>query len=59
MNDIKSCNYYCYNKNNRFKKSKKIHNVGVIELVIFDMDGVLTDILSSWKYIHDYFGSSN
>jgi phosphoserine phosphatase len=26
---------------------------------MFDMDGVLTDILSSWKYIHDYFNTSN
>ena len=55
-----SCNYYCYNKKNKFKKnSKKIKNNGVIELVIFDMDGVLTDTISSWKYVHDYFGSSN
>jgi phosphoserine phosphatase len=23
------------------------------------MDGVLTDIISSWKYIHDYFNTSN
>jgi phosphoserine phosphatase len=23
------------------------------------MDGVLTDILSSWKHIHDYFGTTN
>jgi len=23
------------------------------------MDGVLTDTISSWKYIHDYFGTSN
>jgi phosphoserine phosphatase len=30
-----------------------------LELVIFDMDGVLTDIISSWKYIHDYFKTSN
>ncbi|GAG99611.1 unnamed protein product, partial [marine sediment metagenome] len=30
-----------------------------IELVIFDMDGVLTDTISSWKYIHEYFGCSN
>jgi phosphoserine phosphatase len=30
-----------------------------LELVIFDMDGVLTDIISSWKYIHDYFNTSN
>ena len=31
----------------------------MIRTVIFDMDGVLTDILSSWKHVHDYFGSSN
>ncbi len=30
-----------------------------IELVIFDMDGVIANTISSWKYIHDYFGSSN
>lgn len=23
------------------------------------MDGVITDTISSWKYIHDYFGTSN
>ena len=23
------------------------------------MDGVLTDIMSSWKYVHDYFGTCN
>lgn len=30
-----------------------------LELVVFDMDGVLTDIQSSWKYIHDFFNTSN
>ena len=30
-----------------------------LELVAFDMDGVLTDIISSWKYIHDFFQTSN
>ncbi len=54
------CNFYCFNKkNNNIKKNKIIHNKGIIELVIFDMDGVLSDTISSWKYIHDYFGSSN
>jgi phosphoserine phosphatase len=52
------CKYYCYKKilkktNNSIKKMDKL------ELVIFDMDGVLTDIYSSWKYVHDYFNSSN
>jgi len=54
-----SCNYYCYKKNKIIKKNKNIKNNGKIELVIFDMDGVLTDTISSWKYIHNYFGSSN
>jgi phosphoserine phosphatase len=64
MKKKEKCNYYCYNKKNKFKNNnnnnnKKIKNNITIKLVIFDMDGVLTDTLSSWKYIHDYFGSSN
>jgi len=30
-----------------------------IELIVFDMDGVLVDIRSSWAWIHDYFGVNN
>ncbi len=53
-----SCKYHCYRKTREInrvntKKSDKI------KLVVFDMDGVLTDTISSWKYVHDYFGSSN
>jgi len=54
----KKCKFYCYKKTrakNRIKKKK----MDKLELVIFDMDGVLTDIISSWKYIHDYFNTSN
>lgn len=29
------------------------------ELVVFDMDGVLTDIESSWVYVHRHFGVNN
>lgn len=54
-----SCNYYCYKKNKIIKNHKKIKNNRKIELVIFDMDGVLTDTISSWKYVHNYFGCSN
>ena len=25
------------------------------DMVVFDMDGVLVDISSSWKFIHDMF----
>ena len=28
-------------------------------LVFFDMDGVLLDTVSSWRYVHDYFGTTN
>jgi phosphoserine phosphatase len=54
----KICEYYCYRKTRPTNKinSKKIEK---LELIVFDMDGVLTDILSSWKYIHDYFNTSN
>lgn len=29
------------------------------ELVVFDMDGVLVDITSSWYWVHSHFGVSN
>jgi len=53
-----NCKYHCY------RKTREINKVNTrkpdkIELVVFDMDGVLTDTISSWKYVHDYFGSSN
>jgi phosphoserine phosphatase len=52
------CKYYCYKKN--IKKTNNVKKeMDKLELVIFDMDGVLTDIYSSWKYVHDYFNSSN
>jgi len=52
------CRYYCYRKTrqNNITNSKKMDH---LELVAFDMDGVLTNIHSSWKYIHDYFNTSN
>jgi len=52
------CEYYCYRNTREANKSKAV-KLDTIELVVFDMDGVLTDTISSWKYIHDYFGSSN
>ena len=52
------CRFYCYRKT-RELNHYKIDKAEKIELVIFDMDGVLTDIVSSWKYIHDYFDTSN
>ena len=53
-----NCIFYCYKKT-RKPNHNKIIKSNKIELVIFDMDGVLTDIVSSWKYIHDHFNTSN
>ena len=30
-----------------------------IQAVVFDCDGVLVDIGSSWQQIHDHFGTNN
>ena len=56
--DKENCKFYCFKntRDNNYIKPKKLDR---LELVMFDMDGVLTDILSSWKYIHDYFKTSN
>jgi len=53
-----SCRYHCYKKT-RYPNKITTKKSDKIQLVLFDMDGVLTDIVSSWKYIHDYFNSSN
>jgi phosphoserine phosphatase len=55
--DKKICQDYCYRKNYKSNSQKK--EMDMLKLVVFDMDGVLTDILSSWKYLHDYFKTSN
>jgi phosphoserine phosphatase len=30
-----------------------------LRIVVFDMDGVLVDVKSSWQFIHEAFGASN
>ena len=52
------CNNYCF-RNNIGKKQVTKNYPDKIELIAFDMDGVLADTISSWKYVHDYFGCSN
>ncbi len=52
------CDFYCYRKTKK-KISKIEKKSNYIEMVFFDMDGVLTDTISSWKHIHDYFKTSN
>lgn len=53
-----SCRYYCY-RNTRTPLTPTRNKPETVQLVIFDMDGVITDTISSWKYLHDYFGTSN
>ena len=53
-----ACPYPCYRTHTSpgdicIKTTKRI------SLIFFDMDGVLTDTYSSWRHIHDYFGTSN
>lgn len=33
--------------------------VDVPKVVVFDCDGVLVDSVSSWKTLHDHFGTDN
>jgi phosphoserine phosphatase len=53
-----TCNYPCYRANTEpsphLKKKRR-----TIKLVFFDMDGVLLDTVSSWRYIHDHFRTTN
>ena len=53
----KKCKH-CY-RNFNFKKQNNPGKLDDIKLVVFDMDGVLTDTYSSWKYVHDFFNTSN
>lgn len=52
------CKLYCYRKTRKNKYNNTI-KMDHLELVAFDMDGVLTNIHSSWRYVHDYFKTSN
>jgi phosphoserine phosphatase len=53
-----SCIYPCYRAyktpTSRFGKKRK-----KIKLVFFDMDGVILDTVSSWKYVHEHFRTTN
>lgn len=53
-----SCNYPCY-RNIRHSNHFTTRKPETIEMICFDMDGVLVDAYSSWKHIHDEFQTSN
>ena len=52
------CNTYCHQKNN-FPIEKKPEFFSKISLILFDMDGVLVDTVSSWRFVHKYFSMDN
>jgi phosphoserine phosphatase len=52
------CYYPCYRKDKEPNRSPPSKGK-TVSLVFFDMDGVLIDVLSSWRYIHQRFGTSN
>jgi phosphoserine phosphatase len=53
-----TCTYPCYRpeKKDRPRRENKTKE---IKLVFFDMDGVLLDTVSSWKYVHEHFRTTN
>ena len=53
-----SCKKYCY-RNTRKTLPQKPSSVSPIEMVLFDMDGVLVDSISSWHHVHTYFSTNN
>jgi phosphoserine phosphatase len=52
------CDEYCYQKH-QFGLIKKPTYTDRLSLVLFDMDGVLVDAISSWRFIHNYFSTNN
>jgi phosphoserine phosphatase len=56
--DKERCEQYCFQKIRSYPKEPK-PEMKQIKLVLFDMDGVLTDTVSSWRFIHEHFGVSN
>ena len=52
------CVYPCYRPHKKppLRERKKRET---IKLVFFDMDGVLLDTVSSWRSIHEHFGTTN
>jgi len=53
-----TCTYPCFRTKEK-QISKREQKTQPLQLVFFDMDGVLLDTVSSWKYIHEQFGTTN
>ncbi|MFH1014163.1 MAG: hypothetical protein V1769_06635, partial [Thermoplasmatota archaeon] len=53
-----TCTHPCYQTIRQPAQTNE-HHLETLELVLFDMDGVLTDTLSCWHFIHGHFGVTN
>ena len=53
-----ACDRPCY-KHHRTAISEEKLTLQRVSLILFDMDGVLADVNSSWQYVHQQFNSSN
>lgn len=58
MQKPQKCSRPCY-QNNRAAITIQKPSLNKLELILFDMDGVLADIISSWQHIHNHFCTSN
>lgn len=56
--DPDTCHHYCYLKT-RQTLPEKPELSSKIKLVLFDMDGVLVDSISSWRHVHTHFSTNN
>ena len=56
--DKHTCKKYCLQQH-RYPATKKPQKMNKVSLVLFDMDGVLVDAISSWKFIHQYYQMNN
>ena len=52
------CDDYCYQKQQFTLIQKPKYNAH-LSLILFDMDGVLVNAISSWRFIHNYFSTDN
>jgi len=57
MNE-QTCKKYCLQQH-RYPSTHKPQKINAVSLVLFDMDGVLVDTISSWRFVHQYYQMNN